>query len=208
MLDDKQKIQLIEQYVENLLTAEERLEFEGLLQKDAQLAAEVQFHQKFTNSMNNVGDELFLNNLQHLEQQIQRERAGNPLKKLTDRALKKGGELLNQLADAFLPVPQYENLLAARSRSQSLEVISPENEWNCQNGILQFELKKGNKHPLQLSIEGNRQNILNEQTIAAKTTRFEVDILHLEVGRYYWKLKTSKQLAMGSFFIRKDLMPT
>ncbi len=211
MLCDEQKRELIERQIDGILTAKEQQLYGQLLREDENFAQEVNFHKKFMNSMNRLGDELFLSNLQNLEQQLQTERtaknnSANSLKNLTDKVLQKGNELLDQLAAAFLPIPQYETILASISRSDSIEVIESKNGLDCKEGLLQFELKKRIDQNFQFSIEDNRQTILIEQTIPTHTQEFEVDIKDLKAGRYYWKLKAAEDLAMGSFFIRKDLM--
>ncbi|MEZ4885327.1 MAG: hypothetical protein R3E32_11415 [Chitinophagales bacterium] len=210
MLEDKQRIQLIESHFEEKLTKEEQLLFEKLMQEDAQFGIEYAFHQKFMNSMDRLGDELFLTNLQNLERQIQIEKTAkkapiDSLKGLVGTALQKGGQLLDDLAAAFLPIPQYETVLAAASRSTAFEVVLPENGLDCKGGILVFELKKGIDKTLQLSIENNQKTVLIEEVIEAQTTYFEASVRNLEAGLYYWKLKTENDLVMGSFFIRKDL---
>lgn len=213
MLDDRDTLRLIEGHLEGTLSADEEMLFEELRRTDAQFAASVKFQQKLMRSIDRLGDQLFLRKLQNLEIQIQTERVtknklADSLKGLTDKALEKGNILFDNLTAAFLPLLQYELAIQSASRSQTLEVSAPENGLDVKGGILAFELRKGINQSLQLSIETNQQQVIFEEMIEPQIIRFEISVKELEVGRYYWKLKTPDDLVMGSFFIRKDLMPS
>lgn len=204
MLNGNQRLTLIEKYIDKQLSAKEKRVFEELLQNNAEFGVELQFQQKFLNSLHRLGDELFLTNLQSLEQQIQSERAiktkiTHPLKELTQKTLQKGEEILDDLMTAFLPVSQYEALIMTVNRSSAVQVLKPENGLEVKGDLLLFELEKEVPHTLELSIEDNQTKVLIQKKIPANVLQFEVKIAGFSSGRYYWKLKMNGDVVMRSF---------
>ena len=115
---------------------------------------------------------------------------------------------LEQLCEFFSPLPHYEMQLAAVTRSNRLTVLEPK------NGIevsmkLKFALEKTVKTPVTVKVEDNREQLVYETIIAPKSKKFELDLSSFipHPGRYYWKLKHGDDVAIGMFYVGKDLNP-
>lgn len=135
----------------------------------------------------------------------------------------KGVYTLNELLDMFNTVEHYEPLLAeftersgavafAADASVSqyqddLLVISPQTGEDCSDSIC-FILNRETQEELLLIIENNQEESLIETSFPADTDIHQISITHFRPGRYYWKLLLNDEdFIMGSFFVRKDLMP-
>jgi len=166
-------------------------------------------------------------NRKALEQVLKKSRANflqqltpeSPKEKAVSRVKKAGQSIaaelkqtldytLEQLREFFSPLPHYEMQLAAVTRSNGLTVLEPKNGIDV-SVKLNFVLEKTVKSPVTVKVEDNREQLVYETIIAPKTKKFELDLSSVipHPGRYYWKLKYADGVAIGMFYVDKDLNP-
>ncbi len=115
---------------------------------------------------------------------------------------------LEQLREFFSPLPHYEMQLAAVTRSNGLTVLEPKNGIDM-SVKLNFVLEKTVKTPVTIKVEDNHEELVYETIIPPKTKKFALDLSKVipHPGRYYWKLKYGDGVAIGMFYVGKDLNP-
>ena len=117
--------------------------------------------------------------------------------------------LLSQIKSAAIEIPLYEKIIqqqlqkAHRGVTQSIRVLSPENEELCFHEVT-FTLQNPTPVALGLVVE-NHKGIVYKAQIAANTSQLHIQFIPIQQfpsGLYYWKLagKGVKRL-MGKFYI-------
>lgn len=102
------------------------------------------------------------------------------------------------LADHFAPSPNLDDLVRSDFRSESIEVLSPENDAIVSSPIT-FRWKQY-QGPVILKILNNRE--MTVQMSNVKENRF-VTTKSLVPGLYYWKLEDEGELLyIGKFFVK------
>ena len=215
-MNNETKQDLIEKYLSNTLTSNEKRQFEQLQSEDSDFIAEIDFFENLLTSVEVFGDKEFARELKALDEEMelayQKEQSGVGLsvKGLWEDFIEQIDYTVEQLTALFAPNPNYALLLNKTNRGEGFEVISPINELDCLDGILVFRLEGKFKKELILSIENNRQELLHRTPIAVGTSIFEVHLSDIDIhqpGRYYWKLTDGKETLIREFFIRKELLP-
>ena len=206
MLTSEQMAELIEQHFAGSLSEESQQMFDKLMQKNTAFRQEVELYELLTNGAKTVGREQVLEQLKATESSITKEAQSGVkwLEKLNDAAQYS----LEQLTAFFAPVPNYQAALAYTTRAESIEVISPINGMDCNNGLLDFELEEEPDDDIKVVIENNQHETILTQHINDDITSFTILLPEqLVPGRYYWKLITEDELVIGEFFIGKALKP-
>lgn len=135
---------------------------------------------------------------------------------VSDKKRRKFHEILKAVDEAFhldldelfAEVPYYEALILEETRSGGAAIKLPDNEIDCSDGIITFELGHASVTPLKLTIENNQEDILLQLIIPPHITSFSLDLPkeQFKPGRYYWKLKGVECNVIRSFFIGKSFM--
>lgn len=215
-MNNEIKQDLIEKYLSNTLTSEEKAQFEQLQSEDSDFLSEIDFFENLLTTVEVFGDKEFALELKALDEEMelayQKEQsgAGFSIKGLWDDFIQQIDYTVEQLAALFAPNTNYALLINKINRGEGFEVTSPINELDCLDRILVFRLEGKFKKDLILSIENNRQELLHRSTIAVGTSVFEVNLSEINIhqpGRYYWKLTDGKETLIREFFIRKELLP-
>lgn len=213
MYSDNEKIALIDKVLLGTLTPEEMALVEKLKQEDAAFAEELAFQMDFIGSLEVAGNQALKVHFQELETnlQAQKEKAAKlaATKETLNQVKTKVKYTLEQLKALFQPIPNYQMVMGYTDRSGGLSVVRPENELDCQSGMLSFELETPASNTIQFTIENNQQEAVLSQEIAGKEAYF---IIHLPEGLtpgiYYWKISHKEELVIGNFYVQKELMPT
>ena len=120
---------------------------------------------------------------------------------------------LDDLLSMFATVPHYEPLLTEVHRSVAsfeaiaMKIIAPKNGADCQDAIT-FRLNKIASDNFEIHIENNQEETVIETFFPQGNDTYTIDIQHLPMGCYYWKMIVEDEsLAIGKFYIRKKMMP-
>ena len=120
---------------------------------------------------------------------------------------------LEELLGMFAVVPHYEPLLTevhrsiATFESVAMKIIAPENGADCQDTIT-FPLNKEASDNFEIHIENNQEESVIETFFPKGKHAYTIDIQHLQIGCYYWKMIVEDEsLAIGKFYIEKKLIP-
>ena len=115
----------------------------------------------------------------------------------------------SKLTEFFQPLPHYEAQLATVTRSNGLTIIEPKNGVDIKVKI-HFELDQELDSSVKIKIEDNKENLVYETLVSPDARQFDLDLSEIiqHPGRYYWKLKYNNGIALGMFYIGKDLDPS
>ncbi len=212
MYSDNEKTALIDKVLLGTASPEETIIIEKLKQEDAAFAEELAFQMDFIGSLEVVGNQDLKVHFQELEADIQTAQARSEQVGSVKAKLNQVKEQINytidQLVAMFRPVNNYQMVMGYTDRSGGLSVIHPENELDCQSGILSFELEAPASNTIQFTIENNQQEIVLTKEVAANEAYFMITLPEgLTPGIYYWKLSHKEELVMGNFYVQKELMP-
>lgn len=201
-----QQLDLVERFCLKDLTKKE----EKLLRQIPDWEEAVSFHKNFLGAFPVFKTNEIKNKLRFFEEELQQEQK---IEKKRFGILNKIKEQVNltldEIANLFQPVPNYQAILAMASRSGNLIIEEPKSGLNTTNNLLSFVLKKKPTHSLQLTIENNLQEILLTREISKNEGQsFEVPLSGLQniPGRYYWRLVMNGEVLMDEFFIQKELL--
>ena len=212
MLNEIQKIELIEKYFQGKLTIAEQNVFEQLRETNPAFAEEVSYYEDFMMGVEAFGNQELKKHFQNLEASIVAAEATDntsPQNDVIAHLKKQASYTLEQLKALFLPVASYQMAISSTNRSQSLAVVLPKNEIDCTDSKLYFELSAATELSLVLQIENNRQSHILKKQVDATNKKFAITLPQdLPAGIYYWKLSRKNDLLIGSFYIRKSLMPS
>ncbi len=210
-MDRTLKKELLDKYLNNYLTKAEKQLFEDLRTKDAAIQEEIDFFERFNKVQMLFGRDNLKATLTELEDELQKEEAPSLLTQFAaglQGVVKKIHYSIEELAELFRIEPEYHAALAYGNRSDTLELVSPENGVDASiEGSLKFQLKEELNIPIRLFIENNQKQPVLSESILPATAHFSVDVSEWKPGRYYWKLGVSKKVLIREFFIQKDLMP-
>ena len=174
---------------------------ERFLAKELSTSEEALFHQTLASDPEQE-EKVFV-------QKMIQDTVSNTLYRKFQDVLKAVDEAFHLDLDAlFAEVPHYESLILVETRSGSAAIKLPENQIDCSDGKITFELGNASVTPLKLTIENNQEDILLQLIIPPHITSFSLDLpkQQFKPGRYYWKLKGLDCNVIRSFFVDKNLM--
>jgi len=190
-----QDLLLIEKFLSNELNVQELDLFKERMESDPTFKEHVVAQKNISDVLSNNALKTFEQNLKAIEQDFYKE--------------KETTYSIEELLDMFKEVPDYEDELemSATRSLENLKVIDPKNGENCIDQV-KFVLNNDAPENLTISIENSNEDEVLECVFAKKEKELSVNLESLKPGRYYWKLfGDTIDLYIGSFFIRKDLMP-
>ena len=199
-----EQLALIEKYCKSGLNEAET----KMLMQIPNWKEEVTFYQDFMESMTVLGGERIKNKLLDFENQFQAMERAKRRADILNKLKQKIDLAYNELVELFQPVSAYQLSLNTVSRSDGIVMEKPKNGIDASVGDLAFKFNADIQRVLRLKIENNMREVLIKQKIERGTHEFSVNLEALNniPGRYYWKLIGAKDVLMGDFFIRKDLM--
>ena len=116
---------------------------------------------------------------------------------------------MEQLKEFFKPVEHYERMIMSVARSTNIQPIKPVSGQQFDQSIT-FRLKQpAEENRVKVQIEDNRENKMLIAIFPPNTTDMVVDLDKdkFHPGRYYWKIKSRDGLAIGMFFVQKEMEP-
>ncbi len=214
---DSHIIELLELYVNNQASKQQRKEVDALVKNNSEIAAMLQAMQLLKTELINleiIKAKALLVKLREQKQIKKQKPTESDNNSLAHQLKETLHYTVEQLQKLFAPQAIYEQHISNFSlRAASYKLLQPEQGLDCSNYQLQFELQnpvnKGDE--IEIIIENNQYEelLVKEYISSIPAPPF---ILHLNpeiftTGRYYWKFSVEDQVIIGSFFINKQLMP-
>ncbi|MFQ5629880.1 MAG: hypothetical protein ACE5I1_14030 [bacterium] len=113
------------------------------------------------------------------------------------------GEQRRLFAANAAPYARYERLIDSFRRAGAITVLSPENNFNCQEDLL-FEWQREGGGTLYIKIFSNKDELQYTFTTEENRYLFENAGEKLQPGLYYWKLEDEEEMKyVGKFFVKK-----
>ncbi|HMS53670.1 MAG: hypothetical protein IPI59_06020 [Sphingobacteriales bacterium] len=179
---------LIEKYINNQLTAAEKISFEQQLSVDTDLR-DATFKAKLYWAMlqHPLGKSLLIDNVLNNNNTV-------------ETALLQQTYTLEEILDMFTPIDYLESEAITRGAAPKNQatlvnlVVAPPNSIDCTNMPLSFILHNALPYPLFIVVYDNLEEEVLRQTIPADRTNFEVAVNNLAPGRYYWRIQLDKSV--------------
>lgn len=197
---------LIEKHLIGSLNVEEQQIFDDLRATNADFRRALKLQEIFMRSIEQVGDEAILAELNTVEQELVN--APDTKNNIVQQLKEQLQYSLEELKKMFAPLPNYQLVLAQASRNDNTKVLHPKNGRDCSRGLLDFKLEAAPKQGFKVVVQNNRYQTLLEDRIPPKQSSFTLFLPEMPPGRYYWKLILNGEVLLGEFFVHKALMDT
>ncbi|MFK7906900.1 MAG: hypothetical protein AB8B69_17335 [Chitinophagales bacterium] len=206
MMTENEKIKLVEGYVFKTLSDKDLESLTQLRKNEPGVEDQIAFYEDLYGGAVLFGDERFKMELQEMEVNWQLKQSKLKQSSLKDKwqsLTDKVNETIDDLAQFFLPVPNYEAALLQASRSTAAGLTAPENGLDAENE-LSFSFEKPLTKNQSFTIEDNQQILVEERVLEEGTKQFVVDTQNFVPGRYYWKLTGNRETLIGMFFVGRS----
>lgn len=190
---------ILDLYLKGRLPEQQQTALEADLAKDPDLQKRLEAHRKMASVIRTSARHKLQNKLQILE---------NKYKKASIEPT----YTLDELLEMFGVVEHYDMVIADMdtalvARSRHIKVLEPQNGEAIHDTLL-FMFAEAMPKGITLVIENSLEEEIDKIQMVLGQTFFKKNITGWKPGRYYWKLFGQQiDTVMGTFFIRKDLMP-
>lgn len=198
-------LDLLERYVADELSEQERTAFETKLEEDSEVAEALDFFMAFEAEKENFGRLLMKQELQKVDLEMQKEKALTRISIIAEEVLQKMADLtqktLEEVSRWFQPIPEYQTLQFATDRSDAVKAQTPISGKDYTNGILTFRVEKAGNY--LITIENNQREILFKKSLQSNETELSLSVAGYPSGIYYWKLidLPKDSILMGHFLV-------
>jgi len=198
MMKKKQQ-DLLEKYINNILTEEEYREFKEEMRSDEGFRKDIFWEDVISDIEKTSVESRFIEGLSiakkiHQEEEKERMRIEEMVKQLIDESR------------SFKEIPIYHSFLSRDNVNNQFYVIHPVNEHIVVDSQIEFIVENTLQSTMELRIENNQaRKILDVLNITSTTNSFVINLPSdkFPEGRYYWKLWVNgiEEQLMGMFFV-------